>query len=70
MTNVEIIRNVRQWNANPRVHRLFCRNDQSHPALTAVEHDGAVQLVCRACDYREPVPQLLLHAWIHAPQSP
>lgn len=65
MTNAELIANVAHWNANPRLHKLFCRICYEHPALVAVERHGAVELECIACDYHEAVPQLLHNAWIH-----
>ncbi len=60
-TNADIIRIVNKWQEAGFVHELTCRADSRHEALTPVEREGKVVLLCPTCgEAQEEIPALVL----------
>jgi len=63
MTNADIIRIVKKWQAAGFVHELTCRIDSTHDPLVPIEREGAVVLGCPTCGTaQERIPDFVLQS--------
>lgn len=61
MTNQEIIKKIEDWQSNPNLHPLTCRNGTCGNVLEAVEKGEPVVLFCPACGrIQENIPEIVL----------